>query len=73
MPSTALRRFIRFFTAYIIVVGVAVLLAPESMSKLSRWFEDNPRYLRIVGILEVGLGIWLAEQQYQVEEEPPQP
>jgi hypothetical protein len=73
MPSKGLMRFLRFLTAYIILVGVAVLFAPESMSKLSRWFEDNPRYLRLVGILEIGLGIWLAKQQYQVEEEPPQP
>ena len=31
------------------------------MGKLSRWFADNPRYLRLVGILDMGLGIWLAE------------
>ena len=72
IPSKGIRRFIRFLTAYIILVGAAVLLAPKSMSKLSRWFGDNPRYLRLVGILEIGLGIWLAKQQYQ-EETPPQP
>jgi hypothetical protein len=31
-------RFIRFLTVYFIVAGGAVLLAPESMGKLSRWF-----------------------------------
>jgi hypothetical protein len=74
MPSQRLMRFIRFLTVYIIVVGGAVLLAPESMAKLSRWFADNPRYLRLVGILDVGLGIWLgiwlAREQHQA---PPQP
>jgi hypothetical protein len=70
MLSQRLMRFIRFLTVYIIVVGGAVLLAPESMAKLSRWFADNPRYLRLVGILDVGLGIWLAREQHQA---PPQP
>jgi hypothetical protein len=72
MPSQRLMRFIRFLTVYIIVVGGALLLAPESMAKLSRWFADNPRYLRLVGILEVGLGIWLAREQHQAQV-PPQP
>ena len=49
MPSQRLMRFIRFLTEYIIVVGGAVLLAPESMAKLSRWFADNPLYLRLGG------------------------
>ena len=72
MPSQRLMRFIRFLTVYIIVVGGAVLLAPESMSRLSRWFADNPRYLRLAGILDIGLGIWLAREQYQAQA-PPQP
>jgi hypothetical protein len=46
MPNQRLMRFIRFLTVYIIVAGGAVLLAPESMGKLSRWFADDPRYLR---------------------------
>jgi len=52
---------------HLIVVGGAVLLAPESMSKLSCWFADNPRYLRLVGILDMGLGIWLAREQHQAQ------
>ena len=55
-------RFIRFLTVYIIVAGGAVLLAPESMSKLSRWFADNPRYLRLEGDPRHGLG-YLAGQR----------
>lgn len=65
MPNQRLMRFIRFLTVYIIVAGGAVLLAPESMGKLSRWFADNPRYLRLVGILDMGLGIWLAREQHR--------
>ncbi len=72
MPNKGIMRFIRFSSIYVIVAGVALLLAPESMGKLSRWFADNPRYLRLAGILDIGLGIWLAQQHYQGEA-PPQP
>ena len=65
-------RFIRILTVYTIVVGGAVLLAPESMGKLSRWFADNPRYLRLIGIVDIGLGLWLIQQQHQAEA-PPRP
>jgi hypothetical protein len=70
MPNQRLMRFIRFLTVYIIVAGGAVLLAPESMGKLSRWFADNPRYLRLVGILDMGLGIWLAREQHRASPQP---
>ena len=60
------------FSRYIILVGGAVLLATESMGKLSRWFADNPRYLRLAGILDIGLGMWLAREQHQAQP-PPQP
>ena len=70
MPGKAIMRFIRFLTVYIIVGGAAALLAPDSVGKLSRWFADNPRYMRLVGILDIGLGIWLAQQQYQAEKHP---
>ncbi len=71
MPSKGIRRFIQFLTAYIIIVGgAAALLALESMGKLGRWFADNPRYIRLVGLVDIGLGIWLSREQYQA---PPQP
>ena len=70
MPSQPLMRIIQFLTVYILMGGGAVLLAPESMAKLSRWFADNPRYLRLVGILDIGLGIWLASEQYQAQVSP---
>ena len=72
MPNKGLMRFTRFSSIYVIVAGLALLLAPESMGKLSRWFADNPRYLRLAGILDIGLGLWLARLQDQAEA-PPQP
>ena len=71
MPNQRFLRFIRFLTVYIIVAGGAVLLAPESMGKVSRWFADNPRYLRLVRILDMGLGIWLAREQHRASPQPP--
>ncbi|MBV9453323.1 MAG: hypothetical protein JOZ19_04275 [Rubrobacter sp.] len=70
MPNKDIMRFIRFSSIYVIVAGVALLLAPESMGKLSRWFADNPRYLRLAGMLDISLGIWLARQRYQAEAPP---
>jgi hypothetical protein len=70
MLNQRLMRFIRFLTVYIIVAGGAVLLASESMGKLSRWFAYNPRYLRLVGILDMGLGIWLAREQHRASPQP---
>ena len=70
MPSPRLMRDIRFLTVYIIEVGGAVLIAPESIAKLTRWFAANPLYLPKLGILDVGLCLWLAREQHQA---PPQP
>jgi len=72
MPGQGLRRFIQFLSVYAILGGAAALLAPESMGRLCRWFADNPRYMRLVGIIDIGLGIWLGREQYQAEA-PPQP
>jgi hypothetical protein len=51
MPHKGISRFIRFLAIYAITGGAATLLAPESMGKVSRWFADNPRYLRLIGIV----------------------
>jgi hypothetical protein len=72
MPSKGIKRFTLFSSIYVLVVGATILLAPESMGKLSRWFADNPRYLRLAGILDIGLGLWLARLHRQAEA-PPQP
>jgi uncharacterized protein YjeT (DUF2065 family) len=55
-----------------IVEGIVLLIAPESMIKFTRWFADNPRNMRLGGILAIAVGILLALSQYQ-EEQPPQP
>jgi hypothetical protein len=58
---------IRLLTVVYIVGGAAALFAPESVGKLSRWFADNPRYMRLDGIVGIALGIWLALRQYREE------
>lgn len=66
------KRILRSLAILYIVGGGAALLAPESIGKLSRWFADNPLYMRLDGIVGIALGIWLALTQYQ-KEEPPRP
>jgi uncharacterized protein YjeT (DUF2065 family) len=63
---------LRLLTIVYIVEGIAALLAPESMSKFTHWFADNPRNMRLGGIVAIALGISLALSQYQ-QEQPPQP
>jgi uncharacterized protein YjeT (DUF2065 family) len=60
----------RLLTIVYIVEGAAALLAPESMGKLTHWFADNPRYMRLGGTVAIGLGVWLALRQYQQEALP---
>ena len=69
------KRIMRLLAIVYIVEGVVAILAPESMSRLTHWFVkfvDNPRYMRLGGIVPIALGIWLAFRQYQ-EDQPPQP
>jgi hypothetical protein len=71
MPNRGFsRRFTRFLAIYAIVVGAAVLLAPGRIGRLSRWFADNPRYLRLAGVFDIGFGTWLVLKQHR-EEQPP--
>jgi len=64
------KTIMRLLTIVYIVEGAAALLAPESTGKLTRWFANNPRYMRLGGIGVIGLGVWLALQQYQQETLP---
>jgi hypothetical protein len=48
------------------------LLGPKKVRKLSAWFVENPLYIRLGGIVETGLGLWLALRQYK-EAAPIQP
>ena len=45
---------LRVFTIVYIIEGVVLLLVPESMIKFTRWFADNPRNMRLGGILALG-------------------
>ena len=56
--------------------GVIALLAPrehsllwetgpESVHKLVRFFADNPNYMRLLGLAQIGFGVWLALRQYR--------
>jgi hypothetical protein len=62
----------RLLTILYLVGGVAALLAPESMGRFGRWVADNPRYMRVDGMVGIALGVWLALRQYR-EGKPPRP
>jgi cadmium resistance protein CadD (predicted permease) len=69
------KRIMRLLSIVYIVEGVVAILSPESMIRPTRWFAkflDNPRYMRLGGIIPLALGIWLTLRQHQ-EERPPQP
>jgi hypothetical protein len=72
MPDKVRTGIIRFFAIYAIVGGAAALLAPDRMGKLGRWFADNPRYMRLGGLVDIGLGLLLI-QPWRRAEEPPRP
>jgi uncharacterized protein YjeT (DUF2065 family) len=59
------KRMMRFLAIVYLVEGAAALLTPESMGKFTRWFADNPRYMRLGGIVGIALGLWLVLKQYQ--------
>jgi uncharacterized protein YjeT (DUF2065 family) len=61
------KRIMRMLAILYIVEGAIALLAPESMNKLTRWFVENSRNMRLGGIVAIALGLWLAFRQYQEE------
>ena len=40
---------------------------PESVRKVARFSADNPNYMRLLGMAQIGFGIWLALRQYREE------
>ena len=66
------KRIMRLLTIAYIAEGAVALFAPESMIKFTNWFVDNPRNMRLGGLVAIALGIGLALSQEQ-EEQPPQP
>jgi hypothetical protein len=40
-------------------------MAPEGTRRVARFFADNPNYMRLLGLVQVGSGVWLALRQYE--------
>jgi hypothetical protein len=40
---------------------------PASIRKVARFFADNPTYTRLLGLTQIGFGVWLALRQYWEE------
>ena len=38
---------------------------PESARKVARFFADNPNYMRLLGVIQIAFGVWLALRQYR--------
>jgi hypothetical protein len=41
------------------------LVGPEWVRKVDLWFAENPTYMRLTGIAQLGFGVWLALRQYK--------
>ena len=72
------RRLTETFPIITIDDGVLELLAPKqhsllwaagpaSVRKLTRFFADNPNYIRLLGLTQISFGVWLAFRQYREE------
>ena len=40
---------------------------PEGIRKITRFFADNPNYMRLLGASQIAFGVWLAFRQYGEE------
>jgi hypothetical protein len=38
---------------------------PEGARKISRFFAENPHYMRLLGATQIAFGLWLALRQYR--------
>ena len=38
---------------------------PDGVRRVARFFANNPNLMRILGILQVAFGLWLALRQYR--------
>ncbi|MBA2692386.1 MAG: hypothetical protein H0U65_07825 [Rubrobacter sp.] len=70
------KRFLETFAIVIIGDGVIEVLAPREHSLLwhvgpgkgvARFFAENPKYMRLLGLSQIGFGVWLAMRQYRGE------
>ncbi len=42
-------------------------VGPEGIRKTTRFFADNPNYMRLLGANQIAFGVWLAFRQYWEE------
>lgn len=40
-------------------------MGPEGTRRVARFFADNPNCTRLLGLAQVGFGVWLALRQYE--------
>lgn len=43
------------------------VVGPEGVRKVSRFFAENPNYMRLLGASQIAFGVWLALRQYRDE------
>ncbi|HSK99298.1 MAG TPA: hypothetical protein VK869_03065 [Rubrobacteraceae bacterium] len=43
------------------------VVGPQGVRKVSRFFAENPNYMRLLGAAQIAFGIWLALRQYRDE------
>jgi hypothetical protein len=41
------------------------VVGPESTRKIGMWFVEKPDRMRVLGAVQVALGVWLALRQYR--------
>lgn len=69
------KRLIETFAVLTIGDGVIEVVAPrehsrlweagpESARKVARFFAENPNHMRLLGVAQIGFGLWLALGQY---------
>ncbi len=40
-------------------------VGPEGIRRMTRFFADNPNYMRLLGASQMAFGLWLAFRQYR--------
>ena len=76
MRSTLERRIKETFAIITIGDGAIELISPrehsllwevgpQSTRKISRFFVENPHYMRLLGAAQMAFGLWLALRQYR--------
>ena len=40
-------------------------VGPEGIRRMTRFFADNPNYMRLLGTSQIAFGLWLVFRQYR--------